>query len=182
MSVEIEAKVAVHSHEAIAEKLRSLAAVLLADIEQADVYLDYPDKSLTAAGKGFRIRKQTAAGVDRVVLTYKGKRQDSIYKVRPEYEVEVSEYESAKEIVLGLGLEMMLTVEKRRVMWQLNECEVCLDNVSMLGLFVEVEGPSEAKVNRTLKMLGLEKLEHIQEGYAKMLHNKLAEEGLSREV
>lgn len=174
MSVEIEAKVKVGSHEAIAEELGGSGAVLLADIEQADIYYDFAQKSLTGSGKGMRIRRQKSAGIETVILTYKGKRQEGEYKIRPEHEVEVSDGQTLMDILDGIGLQKQLTVEKKRQMWQFNDCEVCLDDVAGLGAFVEVEGPSEATVKQTMKMLGLDGLKHIQDGYAKLLHKKAA--------
>ena len=182
MNVEIEAKVKVHCHEAISQKLRENNAAELAEIEQKDFYFDDMNKSLSDGGKGLRIRQQIASGIERVILTFKGKRKDSVYKVREEFEVEVSDLDKIMGILMGLGYQETLVVEKKRVMWHLNDCEVCLDDVELLGKFVEVEGPSEAVIQQTLEMIGLDGIDHIQAGYASMMAEKLKESGLGREL
>lgn len=182
MHIEIEAKVKVHCHEAVEQKLRQKNAVQLAEIDQKDFYFDDANKNLSSGGKGLRIRHQIASGVERVILTFKGKRKEGVYKIREEYEVEVSELEKMIGILMGLGYQESLIVEKKRVMWHLNDCEICLDNVEMLGKFVEVEGPSETVVEETIQMIGLDGLEHIQTGYASMIAEKLKENGLGREM
>jgi adenylate cyclase, class 2 len=177
MNIEIETKVKIDSHELVIEKLKQNNAVLLADIKQIDVYFDDTANKLSGSGEGLRIRQQVAAGIQKVILTYKGQRQQGQYKVRSEYETEVGDYEMMVSILISLGFEKSLAVEKKRQLWQLDDCEVCLDEVELLGKFVEVEGPSEASINKVLDMIGLESFEHIQSGYAKMLWQKLDQRG-----
>ena len=165
MQIEIEAKVKVDSHEPVVKKLRQHGAVLMADLTQRDAYFDDLDRNLLSNDKGLRIRRQVSSGVEQIILTFKGERSDGKYKSRPEHNIEVGNHDELVKVLGGLGFGSVLTVEKSRQMWQLNDCEVCLDQLLMLGKFVEVEGPSEAKISEVLEMLGLDSLEHI--------HNRL---------
>ena len=81
-----------------------------------------------------------------------------------------------ENIFESLGYYKTIVVEKKRDMWQLDACEVCLDTLPELGSFVEVEGPDENVISRVLKKLNLHNEPHITESYAAMLSRKLKQE------
>lgn len=176
MQIEIEAKVKVDTHWPIVERLEQLGAVLVGDMIQTDAYFDDFERNLLAHDKGLRIRRQVSSGDEQVILTFKGACEDGKFKTRPEHDIKVGDQSELVNVLSGLGFNSMLTVEKKRRMWELNDCEVCLDEVKLLGCFVEVEGPSEVKIAETLKMLELDSLEHISCGYARMTAEKLDKE------
>ena len=89
--LEIEAKVKVDSLDAVAVRLESLGATLLDNSVQRDCYFNDRDKKLASADKSLRIRRQSSVGIEKVILTYKGKRGKSEFKSRPEYEVQVDD-------------------------------------------------------------------------------------------
>jgi adenylate cyclase class 2 len=178
MQIEIEAKVKVDSLDAVAVRLGSLGAKLLDRLVQRDCYFNDSDGRLASSDKGLRIRRQSSAGVDKVILTYKGKRGKSQYKSRAEYEVQVDDYDNMVSVLDGLGYKVALSFVKRRQIWLLNGCEVCLDELPMLGSFVEVEGSGETLITETLKMLELSQLEHIRCGYARLMKKRLKQNGL----
>jgi adenylate cyclase class 2 len=176
--LEVEAKVKVDSLDAVAVRLESLEARLIDKLVQRDCYFDDRDNRLAASDKGLRIRRQSSAGIDKVLLTYKGKRGKSQFKSRPEYEVQVDDYDNMVSALDGLGYKVALSFVKRRQVWFLNGCEVCLDELPILGCFVEVEGPGETLIAETLKMLELSQLEHIRGGYAMLMKKRLKENGI----
>jgi adenylate cyclase class 2 len=176
--LEVEAKVKVDSLEVVAARLGSLGAKLIDKLVQRDCYFNDCDGKLASNDKGLRIRRQTSTGIDKVILTYKGKRGKSKFKSRPEYEVQVDDYDNMVSVLDGLGYKVALSFVKRRQVWFLNGCEVCLDELPMLGCFVEVEGPGETLIAETLKKLELSRLEHIRCGYARLMKNRLKENGI----
>ena len=180
MKIEIEAKVKVDSLDAIAVRLESLEAKLLEKLVQRDCYFEDRDGWLASNDKGLRIRRQTSVGIEKVILTYKGKRGESQFKSRAEYEVQVDDYENMVSVLDGLGYKVALSFVKRRQVWFLNGCAVCLDELPLLGCFVEIEGPGEALIAETLKVLELSQLEHIRCGYASLMKKKLKENGIDR--
>jgi adenylate cyclase class 2 len=123
-----------------------------------------------------RIRQQVIGNESSALMTFKGPRSDSKFKARPEYETVVANAETAQTIFESLGYRKAIIVEKKRSMWSLDGCEVCLDELPHLGCFVEVEGPCEEVITGVLEKLGLHKEPHISKGYAAMMARKLKQE------
>lgn len=165
---EIEAKVRVPELETTAAKLKAIGAAFLCEVRESDLYLDCQGQ-LKQNGCGLRIRRQDGGQRPKAMVTFKGAKVKSVYKSRPEYEMEVSSAETAERIFAGLGYAKRIIVEKTRHQWQLDACVVCLDDVSGLGCFVEVEGPDENAIGGVLRKLDLQDEPHIQTGYAEML-------------
>ena len=110
-------------------------------------------------------------------VTFKGPKQKGAYKVRQEieFELSVSAIDNMAGLFEALGYEKMLVYEKRRTLWLLDGCDVCLDEVPLLGRFVEVEGPDEGAIALVLKKLRLADRPHINKGYAGLMREKLDE-------
>lgn len=96
---------------------------------------------------------------------------------RDEYEVEVSDFESARAILLSLGMSEIVTVSKsrRHHAWSSRE-SVVLDDVDDLGLFMEIEilgdnesmaGMLEQRVRQIQTLLNIE-LETVDVGYDRL--------------
>ena len=67
-------------------------------------------------------------------------------------------------------------VEKKRRVWQLNKCEIALDELPLLGTFVEIEGPDSETIANVQKKLGLGNLPHIGKSYALLQVEKLGQQ------
>ena len=176
--LEVEAKVKVDSLDQVAARLESLGITQFDKLVQRDCYFDNGDNSLASNDKGLRIRRQSSSGDEKTILTYKDKRGESKYKSRPEYEVQVDDYDNMVNVLEGLGYKVVLSFVKRRQIWFLNGCEICLDELPILGCFVEIEGPDETAITETLKMLDLSQFEHICRGYASLMKKRLKENGI----
>jgi adenylate cyclase class 2 len=81
------------------------------------------------------------------VLTYKGPKLDKETKTRKEIEVPLADGEAAAkqclEMLRSLGYRPTATVHKRRTVYHTEyagfDLEICFDEVSDVGLFVELE-------------------------------------------
>lgn len=177
MSLEIEAKIRVPALTPVADKLKELGAVFLREVHQADTYFMDADHLLRKKDCALRIREQIADTQHRAFITFKGARTDSKFKNRPEYETGIENVEMMVKIFDALGYHKRLTVEKKRILWSLDSCEVCLDELPLLGFFVEVEGPDEAVITQVLEKLNLQDQPHISQSYASMISEKLKLEG-----
>lgn len=173
MEIEIETKIRVDSFDAVWDKLKAQEAKLKAKVVQRDTFFVDTENKLIQSDRGLRLRVQIADGIETVILTYKGPRQKTDFKSRQEIEVEVDSFESMESIFLALGFEKGISFEKRRDLWLLDECEVCLDELPLLGRFIEVEGPSEDKIRLVLEKIGLSASDHIDMSYAKLMSEKL---------
>ncbi len=177
MSNEIEAKIKVPALGPVADALKTLGAEFLHDIRQVDTYFMDLHKLLHKNDCGLRIRREFTESRHTACITFKGARGKGKYKTRPEYETGVTDAATMEKIFESLGYTKRLTLEKKRGMWRLNGCDVCLDELPRLGCFVEVEGPDESTISATLEKLNLQDQPHISHGYAWMMEQELKLEG-----
>ena len=168
MPTEIEAKLKVDSLPEIERKLAELGAEFLAEQLQTDYHFDDANTTLTKTDRCLRLRKQMVGKGESFFLTYKGAKERSNLKKRQEIELEIKDADSVRKLLSALGYEQSLVVEKKRRLWQLGDCEVALDQLPLLGDFVEIEGPDEEKIATVQKSLGLTDLAHIAESYASL--------------
>lgn len=169
MGTEIEAKLKVDSLQTAAEKLARLGAEFLQEQLQKDYYFDDANGAFVKTDRCLRLRQQFAGRKEKIFLTYKGAKEKDNFKKRKELEVEVKDLDSAGKLLSALGFEQVLMVEKRRRIWRLENCIVCLDELPLLGSFVEIEGPDDRSIADVQCNLGLAHLPHIPESYAKLI-------------
>ncbi len=172
MCTEIEAKLKVDSLPEIEHKLAELGAEFLGEQLQTDYHFDDANATLTKTDRCLRLRKQMVGKSESFFLTYKGAKEKSSLKKRQEIEFEIKDADSACKLLSALGYEQSLVVEKKRRLWQLDNCEVALDQLPLLGDFVEIEGPDDEKIAEAQRSLGLADLPHIEESYASLVAKK----------
>jgi adenylate cyclase class 2 len=177
MHTEIEAKLKVDSLQEVERKLGQVNAEYVEEQLQKDTYFDDVDSSLKSGDRALRIRRQRGGQKEKTFLTYKGPKQKDDFKKRQEIEIEIADGDSAEELLSALRYEKALVFEKRRQVWQLNDCVVCLDELPLLGSFVEIEGPDGESIAGVQKDLGLSDLPHILESYACLMQQKLHQLG-----
>ncbi|MHC4120511.1 MAG: class IV adenylate cyclase [Planctomycetota bacterium] len=173
MCVEIEAKIKVDSLEQVEQKLVELGAEFVAEQLQKDSHLDDASATLISADCCLRLRRQVVGGSERHILTYKGAKERSALKRRREIEVEISDGDSMRKLLSALGYEEMLVVEKKRRLWRLGRCEIALDELPLLGSFVEIEGPDEKEIADVQQRLGLADVPHVAESYAHLIKEQI---------
>ncbi len=172
MCTEIETKLKVDSHEQIIKALEKIGAEFLAECTQIDYYFD-GNPTFAVTGRCLRLRRQRTGKNEKVFLTYKGTQEEHTFKKRQEIELEVADADSAEKLLLALGYKKEQIVEKKRRLWRLNDCEIALDELPLLGSFVEIEGPDDKKIADVQRNLGLADLPHIKESYAALVEKKL---------
>ncbi len=183
---EIEAKYSAADLKALEETLQTAGAKYLGTFLQTDFFYDKPSGELRKAGCGLRIRKlevlKSPAGqqVDtRPIVTFKGPIQAAAnVKKRRELETKIDSEEVIEEIFQNLaGFQNVWTIQKRRTSYRLGECQIELDELPLLGTFIEIEGPEE-DIEKNRKILGIQ-AEHIHLSYLKMLIDKASELGIA---
>jgi len=168
MYIEIEVKLKVNSLAEVEQKLAELGAEFLAEQLQTDYLFDDANAALTTTDRCLRLRRQSVAGGERFFLTYKGAKEKSNFKKRPEIEIEIIEAESTQKLLSALGYEKVMVVEKKRRLWKLGGCSVALDQLPLLGAFIEIEGPDDETITNVQLKLGLADLPHIAKSYAQL--------------
>jgi adenylate cyclase class 2 len=177
MCTEIEAKLKVDSLQEIKRKLAELGAEFLEEQLQTDYYFDDANSGLTKTDRCLRLRRQMVGRSESFFLTYKGAKEKNEFKKRREIEIEVRDADSAQKLLSALGYEKVLVFEKKRRIWRLGDCVVALDELPLLGAFVEIEGPDDKTIADAQRNLGLANLSHIQESYAFLMDEKLRQLG-----
>src|ERR1700722_7885311 len=141
--LEIEQKFADADFPDLEQRLASLGARPGKPQDEADQYLNGPDRDFAATGEAFRLRRVGTAGM----LTYKGPKLPDTVKVRVELEVPLAEGDTPAadclELLKRLGYRPVAVVRKRRRPFSLQragfDLTVCLDDVEGVGRFAEVE-------------------------------------------
>ena len=87
--------------------------------------------------------------------------------------MEITDGDSIEKLLLAIGYEKAIVFEKKRRVYRLGGCEVALDELPLLGSFVEIEGPDGEKIADVQKNLGLSDLPSIKESYAGLMAAKL---------
>ena len=177
MRVEIEAKLKVDSLEEMKHRLTEAGAEFLQEQLHADSYFDDADRTLTKTDCCLRLRWQLVDKSERFFLTYKGAKEKNEFKKRREVEIEIKDGQSAEKLLSLLGYDKILLFEKKRQLWQFNDCEIALDELPLLGFFVEIEGPDSNKITDVQNALKISGLLHLFESYAALMENKLHQLG-----
>lgn len=110
---------------------------------QRDQYFNHPQRCFRETDEALRIRTTG----DENALTYKAPRLDTFTRTRPETEIPFASgtqtAEQLRSVLLALGFREIAAVEKQRRIspftWQDRPVEVTLDEVSGLGLYLEIE-------------------------------------------
>ena len=180
MAQEIEVKLRVDEHETVRQRLRERSATLMGRVLETNVILDRADGSLRGDGCGLRVRSAVAQtdGTTIATVTFKGRVVPSRFKSRTELEIAVDNADTAIAMLDALGFHRVLTYEKRRESWRLGSCCVELDEPPHIGLFVEIEGPSDRDITAVRRDLGLDDACEERASYVRMLSDYCARQGL----
>jgi adenylate cyclase class 2 len=177
MYIEIEAKLKVDSFKGIEKKLKNVGAEFLRERLHTDAYFDDDKLTIRKSDSALRIRHQEIGRRDQVVITFKGPRRKGRFKQRQEIQFEVSDARLAEMFLAAIGYKKTLVYQKKRRAWHYRDCEVALDELPLLGRFVEIEGPGAKKISEVQKKLGLEDIPHIHHSYAFLMERKLRQLG-----
>ena len=160
-------------------RLRECDASFVKETVQTDTYFDTADGRLTRSDECLRLRHDKTAQRERLILGYKGPKQQDDYKKRTEIEIEieVNDAGTTELLLAALGYHKALAFNKRRRLWRLHDCEVALDELPLLGTFVEIEGPDSGTISQVQEMLGLSRMPHTMDSYASLIDQELSRLG-----
>lgn len=135
LELEMKAKIDNYTKGRINQILR--LAGFIEEKYEKDVYFSSPIKDFKETDEALRIRYSGGKSI----LTYKGPKLDKISKSREEFESVVSG--EIEEILSRLGYKKVLTVRKKRKIYQYKDYLISIDDVEDLGEYIEVELKSE---------------------------------------
>ena len=175
MPLEIEIKFKVDDPAALREKLAAAGAQRVGEVLESNVFFDTPDDSLRQQGTGLRLR--TEYGPDgselRTLVTAKGPRRPGELKIRSEHELVAASHEEGRAFLQTLGYRSALTFAKRRETFRLGDAEIVIDELPELGFFMEIEAPTEQRVQDVRGRLGLADEPTVTDSYPAIVREHL---------
>lgn len=194
MGNETEIKLRIRDEKALHRALKRLGALAInagsGRVHEQNVIFDTPQGGLAKHGQLLRIRtetsqvnsrrKRTPIPPSRTILTFKrppiaaAHQSDAAargrYKIRDEFELQVSDAAVLTQIFEGLGMAGWFRYEKYRTTYGLpprlhwaKDLLLELDETP-IGTFLELEGPPEA-IDRAAQLLGYSKQDYVAKNY-----------------
>ena len=90
-----------------------------------------------------------------VTVTYKGPRKPGPLKIRQELEFTADAADAVAVVLEAIGMHTRMVFQKRRDTWLLGGCTVTVDELPVLGHFLEIEGPDGASIAAVAETLGM---------------------------
>lgn len=177
--LEVEVKIKVCLKD-VMTKLSELGFVKGSVEYEKDVYFNSDNYDLKAADKALRIRqhRNKLTGKQNFVMNFKGPKVDETTMTREETEFDIPDFEHGEKLFNGLGFYAAGVVEKNRIHYSKGKITCCLDTVTGLGEFLEIEILAEDKdydkaveiIKDLLSKLGLNMEDTIRHSYLSMLN------------
>jgi len=165
--MKIEIKFKIYDLNFLKQKLVSIKAKKISKKREHDFYFDTSDKVLSKRGILCRLRKIDTSGL----LTIKGKKRKTKYfKIKDEVEIEVNDFQKAKSCLETLGFKITGGKEKVRELYLYKNTKICIDTLSRIGSYIEIEG-TKRNIIEVSKKLGFNYKNGITTSYDKLLEN-----------
>ena len=154
---EVEVKIIEIDRDKVEERLRSLGASKTFEGDIETVFFDLPSKSIASAEDLFRLRRKG----DKSELTFKRFVADKTAKVREEYEVGVSDFDTTRLILESVGFVGYQRMKKHRISYVLKDgvsvdLDKFADDLSHIPDLMEIEAKNSSDVYAHVKLLGFE--------------------------
>lgn len=179
--IEAEIKLPIRTREAVESALQNLGFLPSSSFCEEDIYFDNASGQIRKNGEALRVRTITdlQTGQKETVITYKGKKLDTVSTSRKELETGVADGEVCMQILEALGFQAVQPqVKKTRQEYQRERMTACVDEVQDLGTFLELEmviseeeSREEAlqEIDRVLQRLGYNLKDTTRTSYLSML-------------
>lgn len=175
---ELEIKAQVHNKQALLKKLSELPVTMDEQFRQQDIVYAQIDRDPDHSKNSWlRIRNENG----KHIFTLKRAVTNELDNI--EHETEVSNPEELEKIIILLGFQEHSAIDKTRQKAVHKDVEICIDEVTGLGTFVEAEAMVEDTANyektydelwRLFKELGIDKSDEVNKGYDVLIREKAA--------
>ena len=148
--IEVEVKLPIEDAEALISKLIEMGFSDAGEIFESDTYFTHAHHDFWKLDEALRIRRceHIPSGEKTAVVTYKGAKMDQVSTTRPEYETGVEDPDTFQKILEAIDFSPVIPVKKLRHSYCKEDITVCVDKVSGLGAFMEVEILVEDAIDR----------------------------------
>jgi adenylate cyclase class 2 len=159
--LEIEVKIRVQQLDPWRQKIRLLPAVLETErVFEKNIVFDNTRGDLQKHGILLRLRQQ---GLQPVLTVKMPVRENSIYKIREETEVRVSDFSAMEKMILAIGFRVVFVYEKYREVFKALQTRIMIDETP-IGNFIEIEGDSE-RIDEVAGRLGFSAANYVKDSY-----------------
>lgn len=158
---EIEKKYHLTIDEALfREKLEGIGAQFIKNKKETDTYFNVSGRDSIKTKECLRVRKSN----DLIEITYKGATHpdsNDAHFAKHELNLFVENETEAIEFLKLLGNEIVAVVEKSRDYYEFGNCNIAVDSISGVGMFIELEVMSNddkeglREIENVAKKLGL---------------------------
>ena len=188
LEAELKASLGDLPAEELAARARELGFLPEEQVQERDVYFNGTERDFRRTDEALRLRsvRRLPDGPWESLVTYKGPKLDRVSNARTEYETGVSDGETAQKLLEALGYRPLAVVDKVRRTCRLDQVTLCLDEVTDLGGFLELEllvpgeEQREAAVERLLALLeelGVSRDRLLRRSYLELLAEKMGRRG-----
>ncbi len=189
-SFEVEVKIAIKDPKEIEKNLIEIGGVRTNRETQTDIYFNHPCKSFEDTDEALRLRNREKIPISnqagnlpatKIELTYKGPKLDTTTKTRFELSVGIRDIESMRAILTHLGFQEVATIVKDRTFFLIEDKIISIDNVSHVGVFLEVEAvvssqdlipTTRESILSFIERIGLKRKDSIRESYLELFLRK----------
>lgn len=171
---EIEVKAKVANQDALMRELERIGCTLSEPLSQSDVIFIFEGNEFPKVKPGSVVLRLREQG-EKILFTLKQPQANELDAI--EKEVEVSDRQQMEDILKILGFKEVVRVNKKRRKARYQDCEICLDEVETLGVFIEVEkkssedGPTiQKELQQFLTSLGVQIADIVSSGYDTLVY------------
>jgi adenylate cyclase class 2 len=180
---EIEVKAILKDKEKIIEHLKKIGVKFCDTKYQKDIAFwpnDIKNLNTHKLGRNFlRIREQESNGKREIIFTLKQPQTNQTDCIEHEIEIKENDIPSLKLIISSLGYYEYVTIEKTRITAKIKDIEICIDDVTDLGSYIELEKFAPAhqaesiqkELYSILESWGINKDDYVYDGYDILVRN-----------
>ena len=160
MAIEVEIKLKIEDSGELIKKLKDQHFTAGKTVWESDLHFTSEHRNMKACDEALRVRcvEEKDTGKQAAYLTYKGKNLDTCSMTRKEVELEISDGETGVELLKSIGFYPTTPVEKLRQYFHREQMTACVDQVTGLGDFLELEIIVEDETKRAAALSEIETL------------------------
>lgn len=185
--VEVRAVVSDKNRDYLEKRILNLGFKFIEEEGLEDMYYcknevkDFSEVEMDNIGSySLRLRKKSVGGIDLNELNMKVITKEGDHSGWDEHEVRIDSIDDMEDILRLMGYKVFFKLSKSRHVFKKNNCEILLEDISGLGLAIEVEimteekNASEAKreIYGLFKSLGINPRERVSKSITNMLMKK----------
>jgi adenylate cyclase class 2 len=154
-------KIKVELLDPLRKKIKLLPAALEAErVFERNIVFDTTQKRLQKRGILLRLRRQGAQAILTMKMPVQG---NSVYKLREETELEISNFANMEKIIRAIGFREFFIYEKYREIFSALEARIMIDETP-IGNFIEIEGNPD-RIDAVAACLGFTAADYITDSY-----------------